>query len=248
MNWKFYLYAILGFLLIPAVLCALLLSPYFPQQYSFLHSVYVWLKPYGRQVFVDKQSLWGYAGVLSAAVGVLMGLIYKERLEQQKFKKAIYALYYEFLRNVDNLFTGEVERSFSSDAFEKINRDYADKIKGATKFYLQRKIYDELYYYREILRTYWIPVRTFRSDLERRGAGILVAQKQFGVCNLVLEYFEGAGIDPSLSQAQLSSVCGNNRWERLRTMAIDRKNQHFDTWKRQLKNDLEQIFKVMLRS
>lgn len=247
MSWKFYLFAIIGFLIAPVALCVLLLSPYFPPQYSFVHSIYILLRPYGRQVFTDKQSLWGYVGVLSAALGVFIGLIYKERLEQQKFEKAIYSLYYEFLRNTDNLFTGEVERPFSFDAFERVSREYVDKIKDFAKFDSQRKIYDELYYYREILRTHWIPIRTFRDE-ERQGVGILVAQKQFGVCDLVLKYFEGVGIDPNLSHGQLSNVPGNNRWEQLRTMAIVRKNQHSDKWKRQLKNDLEQVFKVTLES
>lgn len=246
MSRKFYTFAILGFIFIPALLSLVMLLPILCPQYSY---IYYLLRPYGVQIFADKQSLWGFVGVLSAAVGILIGFIYKECRDTQEFAQAIGALYHELLRNIDLLFTGEVERPSLFEAFERVSREYANKIGDAEKYRMLRQIYDELYYYREILRAHWLSIRSFRVDLERMGAGLLVTQKQFGACNLIVEFFDGQKIDPNLNPRQhpLSNYSGNNRWEKLRAMAIETKEENYTVWERKLKQELELIFKVKLK-
>ncbi len=225
MNKEFYFIAAISFLLIPLILGVLTLLPFLLPQYSF---IYFYIKPIGQQLFQDKQTLWGYIGILSAGIGIFLGFLYKDFQDKSKFRILINSLYYEILRDIELIFSGEVERPYVFSAFEKIYQEYSDKIESVEKFEPIRIIYDQLYYYREIVKI-WRP----------SNPGDIVTERQFGVCNVILEFFEGVGINPNVN-------IPHNKWQTLRSQAIDKKNQELNHWKTKLKRELESIFKVKL--
>lgn len=228
----FYLFTIPIFLALPLLLSVVLLLPIILPQYSF---IYYSLKPFGQQLFGNKQALWAYLGVISATTAVFIGFLYNEHIKKNQFISTVYAFYEEILRNIDLIFSGEVERSYAFTIFEKINCDYINKLENLDKYRAIRRVYDELYYYREIVKI-WRP----------SNPGDIITEKQFGACNVILEVFENKGIDPNTNLSQLTNIPGNNKWEKLRTQAITLKEKHLEDWKTKLKKDIYSISKVKI--
>lgn len=233
MNIKFYIFALIGVFILPTLLSVLLLLPYISVGHSY---VYYLLKPYGQQIFNEKQTLWAFVGIMSAALGILLGFLYKDVYENNKYRILVKALYEEILRNIDLIFTGEVERLYSFFTFDRINQEFIDKVKNIDRFKFIRLIYDEYSYYREIIKIF------------RLNDPNIVTEKQFGVCNKILEYFDGKGIDYQKLKGtpKLNKYSGNNDWERLRKMAITEKEKNINIWKNKLAEDFQAIFGVTI--
>lgn len=232
MKYKFYLVSIIGIGVLPTLLTVALLLPYINNgQFSY---VFYSLKPFALQVFKDKQTLWSFAGIITAAFGILLGFLYKDFSDRGKFDSLVKALHAEMLRNFDLLFTGEVERPYSFEVFDTFSKKYIDEIKDINKYSdFVRRVYDELYYYREIVKIW------------RVNEPLIVTEKQFTACNVIVEHFEGKGIDNS-DKRLISSTPGNNDWEKFRQLAIDKKQQNIGAWREKLKEDFKEIFGVKI--
>lgn len=229
-----YLLYILGFIAVPFILVVLSLIPYItPFGY-----VYYILKPYANQVFGSKEAMWGYVGVLSAAIGILIGIIYNDNQRKIRAKNLIYNLYDEILSNISLLFTGEVERPFYYEAFEIIKKDYSDFIKNREQFREIRALYDELRYYQEI-------VKYFR--LVNAQAGDIVTEKQLDACMKYIAYFES---DEELIQKIYPYIHTpiDGSYQNKRDRAIKKKNQSIDEWGEKLKSKFRIIFSISLKN
>ena len=128
------------------------------------------------------------------------------------------------------IFTGEVERPYSFFAFERVYQEFADRIKDLGEFRSIRNIYDDLYYYREIVKLYRL-----------ENPGDIVTERQFNVCNKILEYFGENKVD--------SGKYDNNRdqyirWQKSRGDAIEIKNKNFEKWMSVLNEKFEKIFDI----
>lgn len=221
-----YKWFILGFLLLPLFTGIYLLTPYvrilgFP-------GLYYQTKPWGLQVFHDKQTLWSVVGILSAGLGVIIGLTVRQQEIEKEKMGAIYSFYEEILRNINQIFSGELERVYDTDGLQRIKDHFNSAIKDFNKFRKIHELYNELNFYREV------------QVAVRWGAPALVTERQFSTCNKFLEYF-GQHIDPA-SVINHQPPYQGSEWEQIRDAAISMKDANLNTWKTKLRTDFKKMF------
>jgi len=181
------------------------------------------------QIFGTKEAMWGFIGVLSAAIGILIGFIFQNQQRKERAKNLVNSLYEEILNNIELLFTGEVERPYYYEAFENIKRDYSDIIQNNKAFRDIRILYDELRYYQEI-------IKFFRYT----NYGDIVTERQLGACLKYIKYFETSF---SVQNTYIHNPIDDNNQAK-RDRAIKVKNDNLIKWEKTLRKNLEKIFKL----
>lgn len=195
--------------------------------YPFLYELF---KPFGKQIFGTKEAMWTALGVFSVIITFFIGIYLNEVEKRNNTIKSIKLLKEEIINNIETLFTGEVERPASFEAFENVKRNLIDSIRDVKKFEDMRRLYDELKYYQEILKTYWH---------SGRQNGTLVTEKQFLTCRAFIKYFDGIdflGADTNAITRGAEQIS--------RDLAIRRKEANFEAWKIKLENNVNEIFKI----
>lgn len=222
----------LGFLILPFLLTCILLFPFIPTFKTWgLSNLYYLLKPYGLQIFGSKSAMWGYMGVLSAAIGLFVGFLYEDWQRIMRAKNLVKSLREEILNNIQLLFTGEVERPFYYNIFDTIKNEYSEFIVNINRFRLITALYDELRYYREIVK-YW----------RVNNYGDIVTERQLGVCLKYIEYFEGRDQYKKTSKYIKNPV--KDSYQKKRGRAIKVKNTEFNKWEKKLNSNLKRIFEI----
>lgn len=222
---------VIGFITLPILLSLLLLLPYPPFDSLPCAEIYHLLKPYGLQVFGSKSTMWGYMGVLSAAIGVLLGFVWQEIQRKQRIGSLIKSLKEEVRRNIGQLFTGEVERPFYYEIFEIINKDYSDFIHDHNRMRKLAALYDELRFFQEIVRHWRI---TNPNDI--------VTECQLGVCINYIHYFEDE--KAHTNYYRFITIPTHDAWMVKRDRAIKVKEDNINKWEKKLNSELKKIFKV----
>lgn len=160
--WEYKWY-VLGFLLLPLLTVFCLSMPYL--RINGLNSLYYSLKPWGLQIFRDKQTLWSVIGILSAGLGVVIGLTARQQEKEKEKIGAINAFYEEIIGNINQIFTGEMEQVYDTDGLQRIKDHFNSSIKDFDRFRKIHELYNELNFYREVqLAIRWVVPLWLQKD------------------------------------------------------------------------------------
>jgi len=164
---------------------------------------------------------------LITAIGIFVG-IYKPIFEEQsKFNNSIEMLKFEILNNIENLFTGEIERKIAFEAFNNIKNNYLGKIKNKSQFRDIQYLYDNLFYYDSIRKQF------FNFDTAKYRDSLLVDEHHLKILNAFLELLDENTFN---SSKEYQDIINNKK------LAFDLKSRRMSKWESKISEKIMSIF------